>query len=130
MLINILYVAAGVLAGIYVGAIPGLSVTMAASLLISMTYSWEVDAALAVMMGVWVGGVYGGSRAAILLNIPGAPAAVATTFDGYPLAQKGEAGKAIAVSTVVSVFGGMLGLLVMVTAAPFISTACPPISPA
>lgn len=121
MLINILYVAAGVLAGIYVGAVPGLSVTMAASLLISMTYSWEVDAALAVMMGVWVGGVYGGSRAAILLNIPGAPAAVATTFDGYPLAQKGEAGKAIAVSTVVSVFGGMLGLLVMVTAAPFIS---------
>ncbi len=121
MIMNMIYVAIGVFAGIYVGAIPGLSVTMAASLLISMTYSWEVDAALAVMMGVWVGGVYGGSRAAILLNIPGAPAAVATTFDGYPLARKGEAGHAIAVSTIVSVFGGMLGLLVMVFAAPHIS---------
>lgn len=121
MIMNIIYVAIGVFAGIYVGAIPGLSVTMAASLLISMTYSWEVDAALAVMMGVWVGGVYGGSRAAILLNIPGAPAAVATTFDGYPLARRGEAGQAIAVSTIVSVFGGMLGLLVMVFAAPYIS---------
>lgn len=121
MLTNIIYVGIGVFAGIYVGAIPGLSVTMAASLLISMTYGWEVDAALAVMMGVWVGGVYGGSRAAILLNIPGAPAAVATTFDGYPLARKGEAGKAIAVSTIVSVFGGMLGLGVMVGAAPYIS---------
>ncbi|MGN0203618.1 MAG: tripartite tricarboxylate transporter permease, partial [Coprococcus sp.] len=114
ILIEIIYVGIGVFAGIYIGAIPGLSVTMAASLLISMTYSWDVDAALAIMMGVWVGGVYGGSRAAILLNIPGAPAAVATTFDGYPLAQKGEAGKAIAVSTIMSVAGGMLGLVIMV----------------
>lgn len=129
MLMNMIYVAIGVFAGIYVGAIPGLSVTMAASLLISMTYSWEVDAALAVMMGVWVGGVYGGSRAAILLNIPGAPAAVATTFDGYPLARRGEAGKAIAVSTIVSVFGGMIGLLVMGAAAPYISNIALVFSP-
>ena len=76
MLMQIVYVGIGVFAGIYIGAIPGLSVTMAASLLISMTYSWDVNSALALMMGVWVGGVYGGSRAAILLNIPGAPAAV------------------------------------------------------
>ena len=121
MLMQIVYVGIGVFAGIYIGAIPGLSVTMAASLLISMTYSWDVNSALALMMGVWVGGVYGGSRAAILLNIPGAPAAVATTFDGYPLAKKGEAGKAIAVSTIMSVFGGMFGLLIMVIAAPYIS---------
>ncbi|MEG1909216.1 MAG: tripartite tricarboxylate transporter permease, partial [Oscillospiraceae bacterium] len=93
---NILYVALGVFAGIYVGAIPGLSVTMATSILIAMTFSWDTNAALALMIGVYVGGVYGGSRSAIMLNIPGAPAAVATTFDGYPLAKKGEAGKAIA----------------------------------
>ena len=129
VLINLLYVAAGTFAGIYVGAIPGLSVTMAASLLISMTYSWQVDNALALMMGVWVGGVYGGSRAAILLNIPGAPAAVATTFDGYPLAQRGEAGKAIAVSTIMSVFGGMLGLVVMLVAAPSIASVAVKFSP-
>jgi putative tricarboxylic transport membrane protein len=129
ILIQIIYVGIGVFAGIYIGAIPGLSVTMAASLLISMTYSWDVDAALALMMGVWVGGVYGGSRAAILLNIPGAPAAVATTFDGYPLAQKGEAGKAIAVSTIMSVIGGMFGLVIMVFAAPYISKVALQFSP-
>lgn len=126
---EIIYIGIGVYAGIYIGAIPGLSVTMAASLLISMTYSWDVDAALAAMMGIWVGGVYGGSRAAILLNIPGAPAAVATTFDGYPLAQKGEAGRAIAVSTIVSVFGGMFGLVIMLSAAPFISKMALKFSP-
>lgn len=129
ILYKILFVALGVFAGIYVGAIPGLSVTMAASLLISMTYSWQVDNALALMMGVWVGGVYGGSRAAILLNIPGAPAAVATTFDGYPLAQKGEAGKAIAVSTIMSVLGGMFGLVIMLIAAPYISKVAVKFSP-
>ena len=69
---------AGVFLGIYIGAVPGLSVTMAASLLISFTYSWEVLPAMAAMIGIWIGGVYGGSRSAILLNIPGAPAAVAT----------------------------------------------------
>lgn len=117
----ILYVAIGVLAGIYIGAIPGLSVTMAVSLLITMTYSWDTGAALALMMGVYVGGVYGGSRAAILLNIPGAPSAIATTFDGYPLAQRGEAGKAIATSTIVSVIGGMFGLVILLLGAPLVS---------
>ena len=129
VLMQIFYVGIGTFAGVYIGAIPGLSATMAVSLLISMTYSWPVNSALAVMMGIWVGGVYGGSRAAILLNIPGAPAAVATTFDGYPLAQRGEAGKAIAVSTIVSVFGGMVGLVVMLLAAPAISSVALRFSP-
>lgn len=121
MLTNIFCCALGVFAGIYVGAIPGLSVTMASSLLIAMTFSWDTGAALALMIGVYVGGVYGGSRAAILLNIPGAPAAVATTFDGYPLACKGEAGRAIAVSTLTSVVGGFVGLLALWLAAPLVS---------
>ena len=118
MVTQILFCALGCFAGIYVGAIPGLSVTMATSLLIAMTYSWSTEAALAVMMGVYIGGVYGGSRAAILLNIPGAPAAVATTFDGYPLAKKGEAGKAIATSTITSVVGGLIGSAFLFFGAP------------
>ena len=68
----------GVFAGIWVGAIPGLSVTMAASLLISFTFSWDINSALALICGVFVGGVYGGAITAILINIPGAPAAIAT----------------------------------------------------
>lgn len=113
--------AAGTLGGIYIGAIPGLSVTMAVSILISFTFSWEVNNALALMVGVYCGGVYGGSRTAILLNIPGAPAAIATSFDGFPLAQRGEAGRAIGVSTVISVMGGMIGVAVLALAAPWVA---------
>lgn len=114
-------IAAGTFAGIYIGAIPGLSVTMAVSILISFTFSWDVNNALCLMGGVYCGGVYGGSRSAILLNIPGAPAAVATAFDGYPLAKLGEAGIAIGLATTASVIGGFLGIIALATAAPIIS---------
>jgi hypothetical protein len=83
----LLLIALGTFAGIYIGAIPGLSVTMAVSILISFTFAWEVNDALCLMVGIYMGGVYGGSRTAILLNIPGAPSAIATALDGYPLAK-------------------------------------------
>lgn len=114
-------VAAGTFCGIYVGAIPGLSVTMAVSILISFTFSWDINPALALMAGIYMGGVYGGSRSAILLNIPGAPAAIATSFDGYPLAKLGEAGNAIGLATVASVIGGFIGIIILACAAPIIS---------
>lgn len=113
--------AIGTAAGIYIGAIPGLSVTMAVSILISFTFGWEVNHALALMNGIFMGGVYGGSRTAILLNIPGAPAAIATALDGYPMAKKGEAGNAIGLSTVMSFFGGFVGIIVLAFAAPVVS---------
>ena len=113
--------AIGTFTGIYVGAIPGLSVTMAVSILISFTFSWDVNTALALMNGIYMGGVYGGSRMAILLNIPGTPAAIATALDGYPLAKKGEAGSAIGLSTVMSVLGGFVGIAVLAVAAPTVS---------
>ncbi len=111
----------GTFVGIYIGAIPGLSVTMAVSILISFTFSWEVYPAISLMVGIYMGGVYGGSRTAILLNIPGAPSAIATALDGYPMAQRGEAGQAIGVTTVMSFFGGLVGILVLALAAPFVS---------
>ncbi len=114
--------ALGSFLGIYVGAIPGLSVTMAVSILISFTFSWDLNNALCLMVGVYMGGVYGGSRTAILLNIPGAPSAIATALDGYPLAEKGLAGQAIGLSTVMSVIGGFVGVLVLSVAAPVISS--------
>ncbi|HEU0223022.1 MAG TPA: tripartite tricarboxylate transporter permease [Paracoccaceae bacterium] len=116
-----LLTALGTFAGIYIGAIPGLSVTMAVSILISFTFSWDVLPALALMGGVFMGGVYGGSRTAILLNIPGAPAAIATALDGYPLAQKGEAGRAIGLSTVISTLGGFFGIFILAVGAPIVS---------
>ena len=113
--------ALGTFLGIYIGAIPGLSVTMAVSILIGFTFSWDVYTALALMVGVFMGGVYGGSRTAILLNIPGAPSAIATALDGFPMAQKGEAGRAIGLSTVMSVVGGFVGIIILAIAAPTIS---------
>jgi putative tricarboxylic transport membrane protein len=114
-------VAAGTFAGIYIGAIPGLSVTMAVSILISFTYAWDTNEALALMVGIYMGGVYGGSRTAILLNIPGAPAAIATALDGYPLARLGEAGRAIGVTTVVSFIGGLVGIAALAFFAPLVA---------
>lgn len=117
----ILLVTIGVFSGLWVGAIPGLSVTMGVSLLISFTFSWQLNNAMALMCGVFVGGVYGGAITAILINIPGAPAAIATGFDGYPLAKKGEAGRTIGLVTTVSIFAGMLGILVLMIAAPIVA---------
>jgi putative tricarboxylic transport membrane protein len=114
-------VSVGVFSGIYVGAIPGLSGTMAVSLLVSFTFGWETNSALALMVGVFVGAVYGGSRSAILLNIPGAPAAVATALDGYPMALKGEAGRAMGIVTTQSAFGTLLGILALAMFAPIVS---------
>jgi putative tricarboxylic transport membrane protein len=114
-------VALGTFGGVYIGAIPGLSVTMATSILISFTFSWDVNEALCLMLGIYMGGVYGGSRTAILLNIPGAPSAIATALDGYPLAQKGEAGAAIGLSTTMSFVGGFIGIAVLAIAAPLVS---------
>lgn len=117
----IAWIAGGTLVGLYVGAIPGLSVTMAVSLLISFTFSWEVLPALAVMVGIFTGGVYGGARSGILLNIPGAPAAVASTFDGYPLAKMGLAGQAMGLSTTQAVIGNFFGIVILALFAPIIS---------
>ncbi|MER5173623.1 tripartite tricarboxylate transporter permease [Thioclava sp. GXIMD2076] len=117
----LLLVGVGTFAGVYIGAIPGLSVTMAVSILISFTFSWDVLPAISLMIGIYMGGVYGGSRTAILLNIPGAPSAIATAMDGYPMAQRGEAGEAIGITTVMSFFGGFVGIAVLALLAPSVS---------
>lgn len=113
--------ALGVFLGVYVGVIPGLSGAMAVSLLVSLTYGWKVNWALAMMIGVYNGAAYGGSRSAILLNIPGAPGAVATSFDGYPLATQGRAGEAMGVATIFSVIGGIIGCFALMFFTPQLS---------
>ncbi len=118
----LVFVAIGTFAGIYIGAIPGLSATMAVSLLVSFTYGWETNSAIALMIGIYIGVVYGGSRSAILLNIPGAPAAVATALDGYPMAQKGEAGRAMGIATTQSFIGTLVGVVVLAVGAPAVSS--------
>lgn len=104
---------AGAVAGLFVGSIPGLSVSMATALLVSVTYTWSTSDAMAAIMGVYVVGVFSGAVSAILINIPGAPSSVVTTLDGYPLAKRGEAYRALLYATVYSFVGSVFGLLVL-----------------
>ena len=106
-----LFIFLGSLLGLLVGSLPGLSVTMATALLLSLTYSWPTEYALSMMMGVYVVGVYSGAISAILINVPGAPSSVVTTLDGYPMAKKGRARDALFLATIYSVVGSVFGLL-------------------
>ena len=117
----ILLVLFGSVIGLFVGAIPGLSVTMATALLVSITYTWTTNDAMATIMGLYVVGVFSGAISAILINIPGAPASVVTAFDGYPLAKRGEAYKTLKYATIYSFIGSVFGILAM-------WTLCGPIS--
>ena len=107
----------GAVLGMLVGVLPGLSAITGTALLVSLTFTWEVKDALAMMMGVYVLGVYAGAITAILMNIPGAPAAVATTLDGFPLAQKGHAKTALWTASIYSCYGSIFGLVVLVLVA-------------
>lgn len=113
----IFYVFIGAVTGTFVGAIPGLSVTMATALLVSITYSWDTTHALAMIMGVYVVGVFSGAISAILINIPGAPSSVVTTLDGYPLARRGEGYRAMKYAVIYSFIGTLFGILVLWVAA-------------
>ncbi|MCL7748852.1 tripartite tricarboxylate transporter permease [Halalkalibacter alkaliphilus] len=112
---NILIILASLALGMIVGCIPGLTVTLGIILLLPLTYSFtSASTAIIALLAVYVGGMYGGSISAILLNTPGTNAAIATTFDGYPLAKKGKVKKALDVSLFASVVGGLLaGLLLL-----------------
>jgi len=107
----------GSVLGMLVGVLPGLSAITGTALLVSLTFTWDVKDALAMMMGVYVLGVYAGAITAILMNIPGAPAAVATTLDGFPLAQKGHAKTALWAASIYSCYGSIFGLMVLVLVA-------------
>ena len=113
-----LYVLAGVIGGIVVGIIPGLTATMALALLVPFTFGLTPTQGMAMLMGIYCGGVYGGSTSSILIRIPGTPSAAATLMDGYPMSQKGKAGKAIVTACFSSFCGGLLGALLMTFLAP------------
>lgn len=111
------------LLGIFVGALPGLTATMGVALLTTLTYTLDRDAAITVLICMYVGAIYGGSRSAILLNIPGTPASAATALDGYPLARAGRAGYAMALATAGSALGTLIGIILLVMLAPPLAEA-------
>lgn len=114
----IFHVAWATLLGIFVGSLPGLTATMGVALLTSLTYGLDRNAAILVLICMYVGAIYGGSRSAILLNIPGTPASAATSLDGYPLARQGKAAYAMGLATLGSALGTLVGIVLLVLIAP------------
>lgn len=113
----------GATAGIILGAIPGMTSTMGIALLIPFSYGMELIPSVGMLLGVFCGGMYGGSIAAILIHAPGTPSAAATVLDGYPMSQKGEASRALAIAMFSSFVGGIIGVSVMTFLSPLIASA-------
>jgi len=108
----------GVAGGIIVGALPGLTASVGIILLLPFVYQLDASTAMVMLCGMFCGAIYGGSISAILISTPGTPSAAATVLDGYPLAQKGEAGKAIGVATIASATGGIISTFCLMFIAP------------
>ncbi|MEO3413097.1 tripartite tricarboxylate transporter permease [Roseovarius sp. CAU 1744] len=108
----------GTFIGIIFGSIPGMTATMAVAVCLPMTYSLGLENGLALLLGLYVGGISGGLVPAILLGIPGTPSSITTTFDGYPMAQRGEGEKALRIGICASVIGGLVSLFVLFMFAP------------
>lgn len=104
--------------GVIIGALPGFTPTMGVALLIPFTFVMPPIYGLVLLGVIYATAVYGGSISAVLLNIPGAPANIATIFDGYPMAYKGEGEKALYLSLISSFFGGIIGALCLIFCAP------------
>lgn len=116
--INLLLALAGVIVGTIIGAMPGLSATMAVAVLVPFTYTMSPASGLIALGAIYTGAIYGGSYAAILVNTPGTPSSIATTFDGYPMAKRGDGALAITLATIASVVGGLVGVISLVLLAP------------
>ncbi|MBL6989151.1 MAG: tripartite tricarboxylate transporter permease [Bacteriovoracaceae bacterium] len=104
----------GVIVGVLAGAMPGLSPSTAVALLVPFSYSMESTQALILLTSIYIAANYGGSITAVLINTPGTPSAAVTTFDGYPLTKKGEAGKGLGMSLVASTLGGAFGTIILI----------------
>ena len=111
-------IALGTAGGIIIGALPGLTATMGVALLIPLTFGMDPVAGLNMLIGIYVGGIYGGCISSILVKTPGTPASAATVLDGYPMTLRGEAGKALGMATIASFVGGIFSSVVLATVAP------------
>ncbi|MEL6219441.1 MAG: tripartite tricarboxylate transporter permease [Pseudomonadota bacterium] len=107
--------------GVFIGALPGLNPVMAIALLLPLTYAMDPLVALGMVAGIYNGSMYGGAIPSILLRIPGTPASIATTFDGFPMAQRGEASKALKVACYSSAIGGIASAIALMTVGPLLA---------
>ena len=120
----------GLCIGILFGATPGLSTSMGMAFMLPITYAMQPMMAFVMMTGLYIGGTSGGLITATLIGIPGTPASVATVFDGYPLAKRGEPGRALGLGIVSSFLGGMISLIFLVLFAPSLASVAINFGPA
>ncbi|WP_366654824.1 tripartite tricarboxylate transporter permease [Fodinicurvata sp. EGI_FJ10296] len=128
--INLMFVFVGVLSGTIIGMLPGLGPISAIALMIPITFGLDPSSGLILMAGVYYGAVFGGSTSSILLNAPGIAGTVATAFDGYPMARRGDAGKALALAAYASFIGGTVGVIFLMLVAPLLSRVAVSFGPA
>ncbi len=119
---SLFMILAGSVLGIIFGVIPGLTATMGMAIFLPMTFRMNEINSILFLIGIYVGACYAGSISAILMNIPGTPSAIATGFDGYAMAKRGEAGSAIGYSTLSSAIGGLFGVVILIFAAPVLAS--------
>ena len=118
---SLLWMNIGLAAGIIIGALPGLTGTMGIALLLPLTYGMSSIHGMMLLLGVYFGGIYGGSITAILINTPGTPASAATSLDGYPMAQQGHAKRALHDALAASMIGGLISCIILLTCAPMVA---------
>tara|TARA_Y100001968_G_scaffold144160_1_gene131659 strand:- start:550 stop:2040 length:1491 start_codon:yes stop_codon:yes gene_type:complete len=118
---TIIAVAAGCFIGLIVGMIPGLTISTGIIIVLPLTFVLPPEISIALLLGLYVSGMTGGSFSAILVNIPGTPSASATAMDGHPMAQKGEAGRALGIAIVSSFLGGLFSFLCLFFVAPLLA---------
>ncbi len=114
----------GTMLGIIFGSVPGLSATMAVVLFLPMTFKMDPTQGIALLVGLYMGGISGGLISAILLKIPGTPSSISTVFDGGPMAEKGEAGKALGVGILYSFIGSVFGIVALAFISPLLAKVC------
>ena len=117
----IIFMVLGVVLGLIVGALPGLTATMGVSILVPLTYGLSPTAAIMMLLGIYCSANYAGSISATLVNIPGTPSAVMTTLDAFPMAQRGQAGRAIGIATLSSSLGGLFSVVTLALFSPLIA---------
>jgi len=120
----------GVTIGIIIGVLPGLNASMGLAVLLPLTYALQPLSAMMLFFGIYAGSNYGGSVTAILINTPGTAQAAATSLDGYPMTQQGEAGRALGMAAIASGIGGIFSTLVLIIFAPPVATAALAFGPA
>ncbi len=115
---TMIYIVIGVAAGMSIGCLPGLTATMGVALVLPLTFGMDAAPGILLLLGVYVGAIYGGSISAILIRTPGTPAAAATMLDGYEFAKRGEAGRALGISTISSFVGGIVSCIILTLLSP------------